>query len=325
MTSTTTETPVASSWRRALPKKLLRLLISLVAVLTLTFFMIQLIPGDPVRLALGPDAPASLVEERRHQLGLDQPLIQQYLNYWGHVLTGRFGNSLISQQPVSSIVSARLGNTTTIVLLALVATAAISILGGLLFGIATRGGRRPRLRFGFTLGTVIVAAIPDFMLAVGLVYVFAITLHMFPVAGSAGPASFVLPTLAITLGSAATMMRIVRSSTNVVLGEEYILAARSKRIPPMRLYVRHALPNLLTAALTLGGLLLGTIVTGSIVVENVFAVPGLGTALVQALITRDYPVVQTIMMIFAGAVLVLNLFIDIALLILDPRPASQES
>lgn len=307
-------------WVRGLPWKVLRLVISLVAVLTLTFLMIQLIPGDPVRLALGPDAPASLVEERRALLGLDKPFWEQYAGYWTNTLTGDFGVSLLTQQPVSLLVQSRIGNTIAIVTIALVGTMIFSVVGGLLFGIATHRGRRPWLRFGFNIGSGAASAIPDFLLAVGLVYVFAVSLKLLPVAGTtAGPASFVLPTLAITLGSAATMMRVVRSATDVVLDQDYMVTARAKRLPAARIYLRHALPNLLTAALTLAGLQLGAVVTGSIVVENVFAIPGLGTALVQALITRDYPVVQTTMLIFAGAVLVLNLVVDIVLGIVDPR------
>ncbi len=327
MSATTISRPgrTVPYWVRSLPWKLVRLVISLVVVLTLTFFMIQLIPGDPIRAALGPDAPVSLIAERRHQLGLDLPLWQQYLQYWGHMLTGQFGDSLISQQPVSSIVRARLGNTATLVVASLVLTAIVSIGGGLIFGILTRGGRRSSLRFGFNAITGIASAIPDFLLAVALVFVFAITIRLFPVAGAASPASFVLPTLAITLGSAATMMRVVRSSTDVVLGQDYILVARAKRLTRFRIYARHALPNLLTAALTLGGLQLGTIVTGTIVVESVFAMPGLGSALVQGLSTRDYPVVQTIMMIFAGTVLVVNLIIDIVLGAIDPRSVRERS
>lgn len=312
-------------WVRGVGWKLLRLGISIVAVLTLTFLMIQFIPGDPVRLALGPDAPASLVAERRAQLGLDQPLIVQYFDYWGRMLTGRFGDSLLTRQPVSLLVQSRIANTAAIVGLSLLATSVISILGGLLVGIATHRGRRPTLRFGFTMAAGIAAALPDFLVAVGLVFLFAVTFALFPVAGASGAASFVLPTLAITLGSAATMMRVVRSSTAVVLDQDYMLVARAKRLPATRVYLRHGLPNLLTAALTLGGLQLGTVVTGTIVVENVFAIPGLGTALVQALITRDYPVVQTIMVIFAGSVLVLNLLIDVALGVLDPRSVRQRS
>ncbi|MDQ7906094.1 ABC transporter permease [Phytohabitans sp. ZYX-F-186] len=320
-----TEGRKTPGWVRGLAWKLLRLVISIWAVLTLTFLMIQFIPGDPVRLALGPDAPASLVEERRQQLGLDQPLIVQYFDYWGRMLTGDFGDSLLTQQPVSLLVEARIGNTATIVALSLVATSVVAILGGLLVGIATHRGRRPTLRTGFTLATGIAAALPDFLVAVGLVFLFAVTFTIFPVAGAAGADSFVLPTLAITLGSAATMMRVVRSSTAVVLDQDYLLVARAKRLPATRVYLRHGLPNLLTAALTLGGLQLGTVVTGTIVVENVFAIPGLGTALVQALITRDYPVVQTIMVLLAGTVLILNLLIDVALGALDPRSKRQRS
>jgi peptide/nickel transport system permease protein len=312
-----------ASASRVWTMRVIRLVVSLIAVLTLTFLMLQLIPGDPVRLALGPDAPASLIAERRAQLGLDQPLWIQYFTYWGNFLTGNLGSSIVNAQPVSLIVSSRIGNTATLVLGALIATMVLSIVIGLIVGIATHNGKRPAARFTFNFFSGFVGALPDFLIAVGLVFAFAVTFKLFPVAGASGPASFVLPVLAITLGSAATMSRIVRSSTNTVLDQDYILVARSKRLPNMRVYLRHALPNLLTAALTLGGMQLGAIVAGSIVVENVFAIPGLGTALVNALVTRDYPVAQIMMLIFASAVLVLNLVVDVLLALFDPRSARE--
>ena len=305
--------------------RVVRLIVSLAVVLTLTFLMIQLIPGDPVRQALGPDASAALVEQRRAQLGLNHPLIQQYLDYWSNVLSGHFGESIISNQPVSLIIQSRIGDTATLVVASIIATMIISIVLGLVVGIGTHRGRRPVLRFSFNLGTGLAAAIPDFLVAVLLVFLFAVTIKLFPVAGASGPSSFVLPTIAIILGSTATLTRIVRSATDNVLDEDYILVARSKRLPPLRVYLRHALPNLLTAALTLGGLQLGTIITGTIIVENVFAIPGLGSALVNALVSRDYPVAQAIMLIFASAVLILNVLVDVLISVLNPRTATQGS
>jgi peptide/nickel transport system permease protein len=305
--------------------RVVRLIVSLAVVLTLTFLMIQLIPGDPVRQALGPDASAALVEQRRAQLGLNHPLIQQYLDYWSNVLSGHFGESIISNQPVSLIIQSRIGNTATLVVASIIATMIISIVLGLIVGIRTHRGRRPVLRFSFNLGTGLAAAIPDFLIAVLLVFLFAVTIKLFPVAGASGPSSFVLPTIAIILGTTATLTRIVRSATDNVLDEDYILVARSKRLPPLRVYLRHALPNLLTAALTLGGLQLGTIITGTIIVENVFAIPGLGSALVNALVSRDYPVAQAIMLIFASAVLILNVLVDVLISVLNPRTATQGS
>jgi peptide/nickel transport system permease protein len=287
--------------------------------------MLQLIPGDPVRLALGPDATAELVAERRTQLGLDQPILIQYFRYWGGVLTGNLGNSIITGQPVALIVASRIGNTAVLVVVSLVATMTLAIAIGVSVGISTHSGRRPTLRFAFNSLTGLVGALPEFLTAVLLVYVFAVSLRLLPVAGAKGPSSFVLPATAIALGSIATLARIVRSSTAAVLDEDYILVARSKRLPRRRIYLRHALPNLLTAALTLGGLQIGAIVTGTIVAENVFAIPGIGTALVNALTSRDYPVAQILMLIFASAVLVLNVLVDVLLSIVNPRSAIKET
>jgi peptide/nickel transport system permease protein len=305
--------------------RLLRLAGSLVAVLTLTFLMIQLIPGDPVRQALGPSASAALVTQRRDQLGLNEPIIVQYLDYWRNALTGNFGTSIISSQPVSLIVQSRILNTLVLVVASILATMIISVLVGMAVGIATHRGRRPGGRFAFNITSGLFAAIPDFLVAVVLVFLFGVTIKIFPVAGADTPNSFVLPVVAIILGSAATLARIVRSSTDTVLDQDYILVARSKRLPRARIYFRHALPNTLTAALTLGGLQLGTIITGTIIVENVFAIPGLGSALVSALISRDFPVAQAMMLIFASAVLILNVIVDALLLVFNPRSQTREA
>ncbi len=305
--------------------RLVRLAGSLVAVLTLTFLMIQLIPGDPVRQALGPSASAALVTQRRDQLGLNEPLLVQYLHYWGNALSGNFGTSIISSQPVALIVQSRIMNTLVLVVASILATMLISVLVGMAVGIATHRGRRPGGRFAFNITTGLFAAIPDFLVAVVLVFLFGVTIKLFPVAGADGPSSFVLPTVAIILGSVATLARIVRSSTDTVLEQDYILVARSKRLPRSRIYFRHALPNTLTAALTLGGLQLGTIITGTIIVENVFAIPGLGSALVSALVSRDFPVAQAMMLIFASAVLILNVLVDALLIVFNPRSQTREA
>jgi peptide/nickel transport system permease protein len=278
-----------------------------------------------VRQALGPSASAALVTQRRDQLGLNEPILVQYLHYWGNALTGNFGTSIISSQPVALIVQSRIMNTVVLVVASILATMIISLLVGMAVGIATHRGRRPGGRFAFNITTGLFAAIPDFLVAVVLVFVFGVTIKLFPVAGADTPSSFVLPTVAIILGSVATLSRIVRSSTDTTLDQDYILVARSKRLPRSRIYFRHALPNTLTAALTLGGLQLGTIITGTIIVENVFAIPGLGSALVSALVSRDFPVAQAMMLIFASAVLVLNLFVDALLIVFNPRSRTREA
>ena len=313
------------TWLSFLARRIGRLVISLAVVLSLSFLLIQFIPGDPVRLALGPTAPASMVAQQRAALGLTKPLGIQYLDYWHDVLTGHLGSSIVSGQSVGQIIATSLPETAELVGVALVVTMIFSVLIGVLAGALTHQGRRPRLLLFFTSATSILNTIPEFLLGVGLVFVFAVTLKLLPVAGASGWQSLVLPALAIAIGPTAGLARIVRVQTDVVLAQDYMRVARAKRLPTWMIYLRHALPNLLTAALTIGGLLLGTLVASSVVVENVFARPGLGTAIVQAITQHDYPVIQGILLVLGAAVLVLNLLVDLVLSALDPRSTLRES
>jgi peptide/nickel transport system permease protein len=313
------------TWLSFLARRIGRLVVSLAVVLSLSFLLIQFIPGDPVRLALGPTAPASMVAQQRAALGLTKPLGIQYLDYWHNVLTGHLGSSIVSGQSVGQIIATSLPNTAELVGVALVLTMLFAVSIGVLAGALTHQGRRPRLLLFFTSATSILNTIPEFLLGVGLVFVFAVTLKLLPVAGASGWQSLVLPALAIAIGPTAGLARIVRVQTDVVLAQDYMRVARAKRLPTRIIYLRHALPNLLTAALTIGGLLLGTLVASSVVVENVFARPGLGTAIVQAITQHDYPVIQGILLVLGAAVLVLNLLVDLLLSALDPRSTLRES
>jgi peptide/nickel transport system permease protein len=313
------------TWLSFLARRIGRLVVSLAVVLSLSFLLIQFIPGDPVRLALGPTAPASMVAQQRAALGLTKPLGIQYLDYWHNVLTGHLGSSIVSGQSVGQIIATSLPNTAELVGVALVLTMLFAVSIGVLAGALTHQGRRPRLLLFFTSATSILNTIPEFLLGVGLVFVFAVTLKLLPVAGASGWQSLVLPALAIAIGPTAGLARIVRVQTDVVLAQDYMRVARAKRLPTRIIYLRHALPNLLTAALTIGGLLLGTLVASSVVVENVFARPGLGTAIVQAITQHDYPVIQGILLVLGAAVLVLNLLVDLLLSALDPRSTIRES
>jgi peptide/nickel transport system permease protein len=313
------------TWLSFLARRIGRLIVSLAVVLSLSFLLIQFIPGDPVRLALGPTAPASMVAQQRAALGLTKPLGIQYLDYWHDVLTGHLGSSIVSGQSVGQIIATSLPETAELVGVALVLTMIFAVSIGVLAGALTHQGRRPRLLLFFTSATSILNTIPEFLLGVGLVFVFAVTLKLLPVAGASGWQSLVLPALAIAIGPTAGLARIVRVQTDVVLAQDYMRVARAKRLPTWMIYLRHALPNLLTAALTIGGLLLGTLVASSVVVENVFARPGLGTAIVQAITQHDYPVIQGILLVLGAAVLVLNLLVDLLLSALDPRSTLRES
>jgi peptide/nickel transport system permease protein len=160
---------------------------------------------------------------------------------------------------------------------------------------------------------------------VGLVFVFGVHLGWAPVAGRAGPDSYVLPVLSLAVGPAAVLARIVRVETLGVLQADFIRTARAKRLPDRLIYLRHALPNALTATITLGGLLLSAMVAGTVLVENVFAWPGLGSTIVQSILAKDYPVVQGVVLVYGVGVLAVNLAVDVALALLDPRSTIRES
>ncbi len=324
MTAAVTGT-AANPWARFAARRLGRLVVSLWVVVTAAFLMLHLIPGDPVRAALGPAATAELVAARRTALGLDQPIWQQYVDYLRGLFTGDFGVSMTSGLPVSQIIGDRLPATLELAVAAFVLAVVVSVPLGLLFAVLTRGGRRRPAELAFTTTSVLIAAIPEFLLAVALVWIFSVNLGWVPVAGREGLGSYVLPVVALALGPAAILARIVRVETLTVLRADFIRTARAKRLPSHAVYLRHALPNALTAAITLCGLLLGSLVAGTVLVENVFAWPGLGSTIVASILAKDYPVVQGIVLVYGVGVLLVNLVVDVALALLDPRSTIRES
>lgn len=320
-----TQTRAVSPWLRFALRRLGRFAVSLWVLLTAGFLMVHLVPGDPVRAALGMTAPADLVRARRAELGLDDPLWTQYGHYLRGLLHGELGMSMGSGLPVGQVIGDRLPATMALAVLAFVVVLAVSVPVGMGMAVLTRGGRRRGAELAFTSTSVLLAAVPDLLLGVGLVYLFAVNLHWFPVAGRVGAGSYVLPVLALAAGPAAVLARIVRVELLAVLGADFVRTARAKRLPARLVYLRHALPNALTASLTLGGLLLSGLVAGTVLVENVFAWPGLGSTIVQSIQERDYPVVQGIVLVYGAGVLLVNLAVDVLLALLDPRSTIREA
>jgi ABC-type dipeptide/oligopeptide/nickel transport system permease component len=310
---------------RFVARRLARFVVSLWVLLTAAFLMIHLIPGDPVRAALGISAPEALVAQRRQALGLDLPLPVQYWHYLRGVFTGDFGTSMTSQLPVSRIIADRLPATLQLAVAAFVLAIVIAVPLGTLMGVLTRGGRARRTELAFTTTSVLVGAIPDFLVGVVLVWIVGVHLHWLPVAGRSGLDSYVLPVVALAIGPGAVLARILRVEMIAVLQADFVRTARAKRLPPIAVYVRHALPNALTATITLGGLLLSTMVAGTVLVENVFAWPGLGSTIVSSILAKDYPVVQGVVLVYGIGVLAVNLIVDVALALLDPRSTIRES
>ncbi len=306
-------------WVRFTTRRAGRLLVSLWVLVTAAFLMIHLVPGDPIRAALGPTAPPALVEQWREDLGLNLPLWEQYLQYLQGLFTGDLGTSIVTRVPVLDIIVQRLPATASLALLAFLAAVIVGVPLGVAVAVATHRGRGRGLELGFASGSVFVSAIPDFLLGVALVYIFGVQLQVLPVAGREGPESYILPVIALGLGVAAVLARIVRVEMLAVLDADYVRTARAKRLPRWRIYFSHALPNAVTATLTVAGLSLSALVIGTVFVESVFAWPGLGSTIVGAIQMKDYPLAQATVLVYGALVLIINTIIDWVLAVLDPR------
>jgi peptide/nickel transport system permease protein len=288
-------------------------------LIVVSFAMIHLVPGDPVRASLGLDVQAETIDLKRHELHLDEPILTQFMDYVRGLAGLDFGTSIKTDEPVVKILSDRLPNTAELAVFAILLVIVTSIPIGLIAGARTYGRERAWRGFAFTAVTGTVTAIPQYLMAVLLIVAFSLTLNLLPSAGKDQFNTFILPACALALGPAAYLARVVRIETINVLGREYVMTARSKQLPTHILYLRHVLPNVLTAALTLVGVLFGSLIAGSVIIEDIFAWPGIGTVLIGAILDKDYPVVQSTILVLGLLVLTVNTAVDILLVLLNPR------
>jgi peptide/nickel transport system permease protein len=318
--------PRARSWRlgdhprlRFAVQRLRRFLLSLAVLVTAAFAMVHLVPGDPVRAALGPNASQSVVDQTRASMGLDHSLAQQYVDYVRDLGSGDLGTSVGTRQPVADVLTERLPATLSIA----VPAALLTLLLGVPLGLCAGGSRARRgpspADLGFSAVTSFFAVLPGLLLAVSLVYVFAVSWRWFPVAGRAGLSSYVLPVAALAAGPTAVIARLVRSETEHAARADYVRTAHGKGLGLTAIHLKHILPNVLTSALTVSGLLLGSLIAGTVVVENVFAWPGIGATIVTSITGKDYALVQGIVLAYGAVILLVNLLVDVALAAIDPR------
>jgi peptide/nickel transport system permease protein len=305
--------------------RLARALVSLVIVLLASFFLVHLVPGDPVRAALGPTVSPETVEALRLQLGLDRPLGEQLRSYVGGLLTGDLGTSVTSQRPVATILGERLPATLVLAGLSFLVAAVGAFPVGVATAVSARGGRHRALDLVVSAVLGVLVAVPGFLLAVLLVSWFGVSLGVLPPAGWGTPQHVVLPVVALAAGPLAYLARIVHVEMLRVLDEPYLTTARSKRLPDRVLYLRHALPNIVGAALTAGGVILVGLVAGTVLVETVFVIPGIGSTIVSSISAKDYPLIQGLVLVYAVLVLAANLLVDLALATLDPRSSIAEA
>jgi ABC-type dipeptide/oligopeptide/nickel transport system permease component len=300
----------------ALAKRLLLVLPVIWAVVTLVFLLIHIVPGDPVRNALGDNATEAQVAELKRKLGLDLPLAQQYVNYWRGVLQGDLGVSLTnpSDQVLDKIIT-RYPATIELALAGLVVAIIIAIPLGVTAG--TNQGRW--LDNVASVIALLGISTPGFVLGPLMIYLFAIKLDLLPVSGRYGIEYLILP--AVTLGAAlaAILTRMVRSSVIEELGEDYVRTARAKGLSERQVIYKHVLKNGLIPVVTVLGLQFGVLLAGAIITEVIFSWPGLGRLTIDAINSRDYPLVQGCILMIALTYIIANLLTDFTYRLLDPR------
>jgi peptide/nickel transport system permease protein len=300
---------------RFLLRRLLLTIPVLFGVATLVFSLIHLVPGDPVQAMLGESASPQDIEQLRSRLGLDRPLYVQYVNFMRNAAVGDLGTSLRTNQPVSTVIAERMPATFELAAAAMVVALAIAIPLGVVA--AVRAGTV--IDHAATTLALVGISMPNFWLGPLLAIVFSVTLGWFPVSGRGTAANLVLP--AITLGAplAAILARMTRASVLEELRELYVLAARARGASRARTVIVHAFRNSLVPIVTVLGLQLGSVLTGAVITETIFAWPGVGRLLVQSISARDYPAVQGCVLLIAFTYMSTNLLVDVAYGFLDPR------
>jgi ABC-type dipeptide/oligopeptide/nickel transport system permease component len=285
-----------------------------------SFFIIHLVPGDPVRQMLGSSATPESIERTRQELGLDQPLPRQFAGFIVKTFTGDFGESIPLQAPISSLISHRIMPSVILIIYGVLVALVIGV------PLAVMSALKPQslVDNAVLVMTTFTFAMPQFWLGLVLALLFGLHLNIFPVSGYEGGIGGVLRTLtlpAFTLGLSLTAMvvRTLRSRLLDVLGSEYIEAARARGLSEIRVVGKHAMRNAFMATLTVLSVQIGFLIGGTVVIEHVFQIPGMGSLLLESILRRDYPLVEIIAVLSGAAVVLVGLAADLCLLALDPR------
>ena len=299
-------------------RRIIGALVTVIAVTFITFVALDT-TGDAASALVGESASVSQLQALRAQLGLDQPLIVRYAMFLANLAHGDLGRSLVSNKPVLDLLLERLPCT---ILLALIASALAMLLGMAIgIGAAVRAGTKTdTLLMG---GAALGLAVPTFWSALMLMMIFSVRWRLLPLIGAENIQSFVLPSIALALPTAATIARLMRSSLLDVLRSDYVRVAHAKGLMPQRVLTRHALRNSLLPIVTMLGLNLGYLLGGAFIIETIFALPGLGRLIVQAIFDRDYPIVLGATLMIAVMYVVINFVVDVAHGWLDPQVAHE--
>ena len=304
-------------------RRLLALVPVALVVATVAFVLIHLAPGDPAAIIAGPDATAADVQRIARQLGLDAPFPVQLLHWYGRLLQGDLGDSIFLRKPVTAAVLDRVEPTLLLTVFAIV----IAIAVGVPAGVVSARFHNTATDQTFMVAALLGVSIPNFLLGLLLIMCFSVWLGWFPVAGYtpledgslSTLRSLVLPAFALGLVQSALIARIARSAMLDVLREQYITAGRAKGLGERAVVYKHALRNAMIPTITIIGISFAILVSGAVVVETVFNIPGLGRLIVSAVLRRDYPVVQGVVLCVAGVYMLINLAVDLSYLLIDPR------
>jgi ABC-type dipeptide/oligopeptide/nickel transport system permease component len=287
----------------------------LFGVATLVFALLHLVPGDPAQAMLGESATPVEMADLRRRLGLDQPLHRQYARYLAGAVTGDLGTSFRTNQPVVRAIAERLPATVELAAAAMIVAVLVAVPLGVLA--AVRAGTAVDCLA--TTTALVGISVPNFWLGPMLAMAFSVWLGWFPVSGGGTAGHLVLPALTLGAPLASVLARITRASVIEELREPYVLAARARGASPVRAVVVHAVRNALIPIVTVVGLQTGAVLTGAVITETIFAWPGVGRLLVQSIGFRDYPLVQGCILFVAVAYVSMNLLVDLAYGLLDPR------
>ena len=295
----------------------------LLLVSIMVFGLIHLIPGDPARVILGQEATPEAIAGLRHELGLDRPLIVQYLTWLGNVLRGDLGRSLADRSPVIEQIKLRLPVTLELT----IGTFIVALLIALPAGILSATRRGSVVDYASTLVALGGLSIPSFWLAIMFILFFAVRLRWLPASGyvpftedpRANLAAMIMPMVATGIRESAALTRMLRSSMLEVLSADYVRTARSKGLSEWLVVIRHALRNALVPVVTSAGLLLAGLLGGLVITETIFAIPGFGRLIVEAIYQRDFVTVQGAVLVSALLVVVVNLIVDLIYALIDPR------
>jgi peptide/nickel transport system permease protein len=289
----------------------------------IVFSLIHLIPGDPVQIMLGEENDPHALQALRRELGLDHPIVEQFLRWLWRLLQGDFGRSLRSHQPVLEAIGERLPVTIELTVLAMLISLSIALPAGVISALR----RNSVLDVLSTMTALTGVSIPNFFLGILLIVTFAQELQWLPSSGYVSPQeslalnlkTMLLPAVTLGTGLAAIVMRMTRSSLLEVLRHDYVLTARAKGLAESGVVLRHALKNSLLPVTTILGLQMGTLLGGAVLTETIFALPGLGRLVVDSIFARDFPIVQGVILFLALTRITCNFVVDITYALLDPR------